>query len=339
VKRGFDLKILGEIVMKDPVSIRFNLVNTDFFLSQADVYILKYPRGLRGVEEKVAKKFRDNGVNILPHLPALNEYSLFESNGIFPAKKILYIGVPYLHDFGYHEIHLFAKKSLLILKSEMIDVSEINVTIHGANYGLNLHEAFQSEIHGFINAIHENAYPQSLKTITISEKKLSYYLECKKILEQLLPDGYYPRNNSDVTLSPQNNPDNRLIFISCKSEDFKLASLFYEYLNNMGKRVFFSEKSIPAIGNANYRSMIDDALDNAYHMVVIGSSRENIRSPWIQHEWGFFVNEINSGRKKGNIITLIHGSLQIADLPPSLRNYEVIPFSENQFEKACCFLQ
>lgn len=319
--------------------VKFNLVNDDFFRSQADVYILKYPQGLNGLEKIVVKKIHAKGVDVTSYLPLPNEHFLIDNNGSLLAKKTLFIGVPNLWDFGYDYIYRFAKNSLEILKSEMIEVEEINVTIHGVNYGLNLREAFQSEINGFIDAIKQDMYPPSLKRITISEKKYSYYTECKRILDEILPENYFYPHSCRQSNFPNEEAKNNLIFISCKSEDFELANIFYDFLISRGKKVFFSERTIPEIGNANYRRMIDDALDDAFHMVVIGSKRENIRSPWIEHEWGFFINEINSGRKKGNIISIITDPISIRDLPPSLRNYEVIQYDETQFEKALCFLQ
>jgi hypothetical protein len=68
-------------------------------------------------------------------------------------------------------------------------------------------------------------------------------------------------------------------------------------------------------------------------MVVVTSSPENVRSSWVTAEWGLFVNEKRSARKTGNLITVIIGDMRIADLPPTLRYYEVIPDGPGAFEK------
>jgi hypothetical protein len=68
-------------------------------------------------------------------------------------------------------------------------------------------------------------------------------------------------------------------------------------------------------------------------MVVVASSAQHVKSPWVEAEWGLFINEKRSGRKAGNVITLAVGSLQPADLPSSLRYYEVIPFGPESFER------
>ena len=69
---------------------------------------------------------------------------------------------------------------------------------------------------------------------------------------------------------------------------------------------------------------IDKALETAQHMVVAGTSIENIVSGWVEAEWRLFINEKRSGRKSGNIITVINGGLKPSELPMSLRYYEVI---------------
>jgi hypothetical protein len=82
--------------------------------------------------------------------------------------------------------------------------------------------------------------------------------------------------------------------------------------------------SLPRLGSSDYRKQIDRALEQAYHIIVVTSSRENVESPWVEAEWGLFINEKRSGRKNGNIITLLAEGLSPVILPPSLRYYEVL---------------
>lgn len=112
----------------------------------------------------------------------------------------------------------------------------------------------------------------------------------------------------------------------------------YSFLTEKGYTVFFSHQTLPSVGNSDYRKEIDRALDKAKHMIVVTSEKEYVESSWVEAEWGFFINEKRSGRKPGNIITLIAGSLRIGDLPGSLRYYEVIPFDPDTFEKILRYL-
>jgi TIR domain len=116
------------------------------------------------------------------------------------------------------------------------------------------------------------------------------------------------------------------VFISAKSSDQEKALEVYDYLSERGINAFLSSRSLGSLSNTAYREQIDAALDLCQNMIVFTTSSENIRSPWVEAEWGLFINEKRSGRKKGNIITVIAGDFLIEKLPASLRYYEVVVF-------------
>ena len=58
-----------------------------------------------------------------------------------------------------------------------------------------------------------------------------------------------------------------------------------------------------------------------------------LESPWVEAEWGFFINEKRSGRKSGNLVTVVTEGLLPKELPPSLRYYEVLSLQPDSFEK------
>lgn len=113
-----------------------------------------------------------------------------------------------------------------------------------------------------------------------------------------------------------------LIFLSAKSEDYAPASRVYAFLAEQGYSVFFSDQTLPRMGNTDYRREIDKALELAKHLIVVTSRKEYVESRWVEAEWGSFINEKRSGRKDGNIIVLLVGSMKISDLPISLRSFE-----------------
>ncbi len=131
-----------------------------------------------------------------------------------------------------------------------------------------------------------------------------------------------------------NNVD---VFISHKSEDFLKAKRVYDYLIRQGISTFLSEMSLPAISNADYSAEIDKALESTKNIIVIATSKENVLSGWVQYEWSAFANEKRSGRKSGNIITLIDENMPITELPILLRQFEVIPM--NNLESITKFLK
>lgn len=121
------------------------------------------------------------------------------------------------------------------------------------------------------------------------------------------------------------------VFISAKSEDFVYAKKIFNFLIDEGINTFFSEESLPALGNSDYRQQIEKVLDAADHLIIVGSSAANINSNWIQYELGIFLNEKLPGRKNGNVITITVGDVPIEQLPTGLRSFEVIPYNPDNF--------
>jgi hypothetical protein len=129
------------------------------------------------------------------------------------------------------------------------------------------------------------------------------------------------------------------VFVSAKSGDYEYAAQVYRRLGDAGVAAFFSQESLPALGNADYRREIDRALDEADHMIVVTSSIDHVLASWVEAEWGFFINEKRSGRKRGNLVTVVVGALRPTDLPPSLRYFEVIPFDPASLDKLLLYVR
>jgi hypothetical protein len=130
-----------------------------------------------------------------------------------------------------------------------------------------------------------------------------------------------------------------LVFLSARSSDYGHAEVVYRFLVERGVEVFFSRESLPELGSSDYRNEIDRALDRAQHMIVVASSAENVVAPWVEAEWGFFINEKRSGRKRGNLLTVTVGEMSPGSLPPSLRYYEVIPLEDRFLGKLLGYLR
>ena len=128
------------------------------------------------------------------------------------------------------------------------------------------------------------------------------------------------------------------VFISRKTADAALANKLYQHFRAQGLNVFESHETLPAQGNSDFRKAIDNALDECKHMVVVGSSVENISSPWVEAEWSSYINEKRAGRKTGNILTVITGDIEKKDLPISLRNNEVIFYDKKNFERIAAYV-
>lgn len=119
------------------------------------------------------------------------------------------------------------------------------------------------------------------------------------------------------------------VFISHSSKDAKLAKRIYTLLLEHNIRPFLSEIEIPELHTSNYAETINEVLSVVQNMVVIGSESKNIDSGWVKFEWNAFGNELLSGHKKGNIITVLAGDTSVNrdSIPFFLRQFEVLSMS------------
>jgi len=123
------------------------------------------------------------------------------------------------------------------------------------------------------------------------------------------------------------------VFLSHKEEDFCHAKLIYDLLERHGVRAFLSELSLPRMGESAYMRSIDEALEQAEHMILVTSSVENATSKWVEAEWRAFINELRSDRKSGNFLTVVAGDVAADTRPISIRQYEVIPVDADNLEE------
>lgn len=118
------------------------------------------------------------------------------------------------------------------------------------------------------------------------------------------------------------------VFISSKSEDYPIAREIYTFLEGRGYRVFFAEKSIPLGADSVFKKTIDNALDAAQNMIVVGSDATYLSEGWVHYEWNTFAVEILSGRKsKSNILTVLNDTVSTNDIPIGLRSCQNLPIS------------
>lgn len=112
------------------------------------------------------------------------------------------------------------------------------------------------------------------------------------------------------------------VFISAKSEDYAFAREAYQYMSERGLRVFFSDEVLPQLGNSKFSDEIFKALEGSRHVLVVTSTRKHVEGGWVQEEWGSFLEEKRSGRRDGNLVTLLCEGISVGDLPFQLRKYE-----------------
>lgn len=112
------------------------------------------------------------------------------------------------------------------------------------------------------------------------------------------------------------------VFISAKSEDYDLAEGVQKFLVDNGLSVFLADKELRKIGKSEYGDVIDMALDAATHMIVVASCIDYIRSSYVHYEWSVFSNDLKSGYRTGNLLTILTDGISLRELPPSLRHQQ-----------------
>ncbi len=173
--------------MKNKIKVCVERANAASF--HIDVLVLKYAQELYGLDEVVVDLFEQNGTDIRSRLP--NEGSTYLTKASYPifAKRILFVGVKELKDFRYKEIREFASDALGALVQLTPEAKSIGITLHGAGYGLDELEAFESEVAGLMDAIAWQKYPPQLETIYFLEDKPARAKRLKYMLSKLIPGG------------------------------------------------------------------------------------------------------------------------------------------------------
>ena len=79
----------------------------------------------------------------------------------------------------------------------------------------------------------------------------------------------------------------RILMAMETDADSVLAATVSGFLASHGLRVFFSNQSLEKLGTAAYKKAIDNALIDACSVLVaVGTSANNLQSPWVQYEMG-----------------------------------------------------
>lgn len=133
------------------------------------------------------------------------------------------------------------------------------------------------------------------------------------------------------------------VFLSKNTKDMAYVNSLISFFESAGLTVFESEKSLSMISDADYAKSIDEAIENSDNLVLLCSPNETGTgvdgdSRWVYYEWTTFRNEIFSGRKDGNIVTVITDGVTVEQLPIGLRKYESFRFQNIEHSRITSYL-
>jgi hypothetical protein len=168
-----------------PIEVRVQ--QGDVLQIEADVLALKYAQAYYGVDAVAARKLSSEGRKL--RLPKPWKHILEKSAGGIAAQRVLFMGVPELHLFGYGEIREFARAVLSALAADAPESTDLALTVHGPGYGLDEAEAFAAEIGGLLDGVRSGDLPDSLRKITVVELDAALARRLQNLLSKLLPGG------------------------------------------------------------------------------------------------------------------------------------------------------
>ena len=145
--------------------VELKVVQADVFGYSSDLLVLKYAQAPYGVDERVAYLA---GIDAAM-LPKVGSYLLIERPSQIAYRHLLFLGVEAIDTFDYRSVRGFSRRALAEASRISAPVREISMTLHGAGFGLDETEAFESEIAGIIEAIDSGSCPRSLETVSIIE--------------------------------------------------------------------------------------------------------------------------------------------------------------------------
>ncbi len=150
--------------------MRIDVAEGDVADFAADVLALKYAQAFYGADGHVASRLIEAGEREAAVTPRDGGFRLVPGRGAVAAEQVLIVGVPPLQKFDYREIRAFARKVLSALAGEAPETKHVAATLHGAGYGLDEIEAFESEVAGFLDAVKSGDAPKALERISIVER-------------------------------------------------------------------------------------------------------------------------------------------------------------------------
>lgn len=134
------------------------------------------------------------------------------------------------------------------------------------------------------------------------------------------------------------------VFISFKKShqsktltpDAVVAEKIYKLLRGNSVKTFYSEESLAECGAGQFSRAIENALDEAKVLVLVGSCREHIESRWVEAEWDSFLNDVRSGHKEGHLFIVNCGTMKPSELPLFLRRQQM--FREDELPRLLQFV-
>lgn len=145
------------------------------------------------------------------------------------------------------------------------------------------------------SSITENSYYKILMQLANESQKKSIEIRAKEIdrLQNSISEQLRKEDSYDVFISYKATLPN-----GEKTEDSIIAREIYEELTKKNYKVFFAEKTLENKIGSEFEPIIFKALHTSKIFILVGTSKENVESPWIRNEWSRFIDRIKNNESK-----------------------------------------
>ncbi len=143
-------------------------------------------------------------------------------------------------------------------------------------------------------SITENEYYKTLLQLANEEQKESIEIRSKEIdkLQNAISKQLEKEESYDVFLSYKSTNKN-----GEATKDSVLANQIYNELVKRNYKVFFAQKTLEnKLGN-EFEPIIFKALHTSKIFILVGTSKENVESPWVRNEWSRFIERIKNNEE------------------------------------------
>lgn len=165
--------------------VEIEIVKGDALAADVDVLVLKHAQVSLGLDAAAKERLGLDAEMVL----APGQEKIISGGSRIGAAQVVFLGVPPLHDFGYSEIRLFARRAMSLVATEFPAAGTIGLTLHGVGFGLDEGACFEAEISGLLAAIGEGAIGEGLRRVEILETKPNRSRRLRERLFGILPNG------------------------------------------------------------------------------------------------------------------------------------------------------
>jgi hypothetical protein len=152
-----------------------------------DVFIMKHAGNFFGADLIVKEYLENRGVTIDIGELKQNGFLLLDTQGMIPAKHVLFVATNRLNQFDYPDVRHFVSHALALLQDHAPDTTSIAMTIHGVGAGLDERETFLAQLGGILDGLAQVSL-DLLETITFIEIVERRHLRLRQVAEEYLQD-------------------------------------------------------------------------------------------------------------------------------------------------------